>query len=232
MIARHFGEQWKEGDCNRMCDVCASVSSSDKGKRGIVDYTRSCLGFVRILEESKKKDQRLTAIKLMELSRKEDKLNTLERDRLLVHCVLEGILKEEFHFTPYTTISYIALGKKSAAVKSGHLKVTLPALDVATNSDVTPSFEKSSDQSSSPSSSNTRKRKIPDVSKSKSGQREPQSSPEKLAKRTPTKLLYNSEFDSDDDFLGCSSSSKGKQKKISNTSDATPVIIVDSSSSD
>lgn len=43
----------------------------------------------------------------------------------LIHCILEGVLKEEFHFTPYSTISYIGLGRKAVAVKRGMLKVRM-----------------------------------------------------------------------------------------------------------
>ena len=130
LIARHFGEQWKAADCDRMCDVCDSIASSSVTQdkhTSVTDYSAACQVFINVLEESKGKDQRLTALKMMELSKRKDKLTAFERDQVLVHCILEGILKEEFHFTPYSTISYVALGRKSAAVKSGHLTVQFPA---------------------------------------------------------------------------------------------------------
>ena len=128
LIARHFGEQWKAADCDRMCDVCDSIASSSVTQdkhTSVTDYSAACQVFINVLEESKGKDQRLTALKMMELSKRKDKLTAFERDQVLVHCILEGILKEEFHFTPYSTISYVALGRKSAAVKSGHLTVSI-----------------------------------------------------------------------------------------------------------
>jgi len=37
-------------------------------------------------------------------------------ETVLAHLLLEGYLKEDFHFTPYNTISYLLPGDRSAAV--------------------------------------------------------------------------------------------------------------------
>jgi len=53
----------------------------------------------------------------LRLSEKESpKANRLSRDMcesVIGYLLLQGYLKEDFHFTPYSTISYLVLGKKT-----------------------------------------------------------------------------------------------------------------------
>ena len=220
LIARHFGEQWKPGDCDRMCDVCESSASSSVSQdklASIRDYSAACQVFIGILEESKRKDQRLTALKMMELSKKKEKLTSFERDRLLVHCILEGILKEEFHFTPYSTISYIALGRKSAAVKSGHLTVSMPYRQTT----IAQSSAAGSSLSTSSLAKSRKRKKSPLAQESRSG---------KGPAVKSTKKQKPESFNSEDDFSNYISSDKGKQK-ASNSSTLSSLVVIDSDSS-
>lgn len=264
-IARHFGEEWIEGDCPRMCDVCAltaattssstsSTSSSPAGRpQTQVDYTPTCQAYIQVLEASKKKDQRLTALKVLDGSKNMDspagsyKLSAMERERLLVHCILEGVLKEEFHFTPYSTISYMALGKNSAAVKSGHLKVILPSLLGSTACTRQPSTNTSlvlphSKSALSPAMDKTRKRSLAVLSEEDSEIFTPQrkeKATKKRAKRTPSRPLTGAASDQSDDDFSHEPISRGKGKEHapvapdpSSSSNFKPVILIDSDSSD
>ena len=50
-----------------------------------------------------------TALRLPD-AKKSNKLPRDQCDSILAYLLLEGYLKEDFHFTPYSTISYIVLG--------------------------------------------------------------------------------------------------------------------------
>ena len=150
LIATSFEEQWKPEDCNNSCDICqrlcGSSSSSDNlaSTRSGTSYTTvdedvsgHCRSLVEIIEQAQQKQQRLTALKLVEAWKKKTS-NTFvtlpgeavcdtdtRREEIILHAVLEGVLKEEFHFTPYSTISYVGLGRKAAGVKKGVVRVTV-----------------------------------------------------------------------------------------------------------
>ena len=47
-------------------------------------------------------------------------------ESILAHLLLEGYLKEDFHFTPYSTISYLVLGTNLFVVF--HLYLSIPVL--------------------------------------------------------------------------------------------------------
>lgn len=141
LVAQHFGEKWKESDCQGMCDVCqysASTSSSSSSKTTDAyweeDVTLICQGFLEILDDLASKTQHVTALKLVELWKtskvakssefSKAKPSVMKLERVLIHCLLENILKEYFHFTPYNTISYIVTGRRATAVRSNRVRVT------------------------------------------------------------------------------------------------------------
>ena len=75
--------------------------------------------------------ERITALKLLEawygrgptsLRVREVKCPDVAQEdgeRVIIHLLLEGVLREDFHFTPYSTISYILPGPKAKAVSTG-----------------------------------------------------------------------------------------------------------------
>ncbi|XP_071830405.1 uncharacterized protein [Apostichopus japonicus] len=98
-----------------------------------VDLTDTVKTILRILNESDLKDQRLTGLKLLELAGKHKnqtgtrKLSKSTYQDIILHLLLEGYLKEDFHFTPYSTISYICLGPRAHRVQSdSSAKVIIP----------------------------------------------------------------------------------------------------------
>ena len=141
LVAQHFGEKWKESDCQGMCDVCqcsATTSSSSSSKTTDTyweeDVTLICQGFLEILDDFSSKTQHVTPLKLVELWKtsqvaksnefSKTKPSVIKLERILIHCLLENILKEYFHFTPYNTISYIVTGRRATAVRSNRVRVT------------------------------------------------------------------------------------------------------------
>jgi len=116
IIAEHFLESWEPVPCNRMCDVCEGSTSGS---------TQDISGFgqaaVKILREAKRKEVRVTGLKLVDAllgkGAKEVKIDGwktgLGRDKvelIVAYLIVEGFLREDFHFTPYSTISYLVEG--------------------------------------------------------------------------------------------------------------------------
>ena len=50
-------------------------------------------------------------------------LSREDYERVVVHLLLEGVLREDFHFTPYSTISYVLPGPKARVVQAGAKRI-------------------------------------------------------------------------------------------------------------
>ncbi|CAL1289448.1 unnamed protein product [Larinioides sclopetarius] len=121
LIAQHFDERWEIQDCNKMCDHCEQKGVYEEKLKNIA---RECRSIINILEHASMIEERLTSQKLIEAwhGKGPPKLRppghlstTLSREtceRIIALLLLESYLKEEFHFTPYSTISYINIGTK------------------------------------------------------------------------------------------------------------------------
>ena len=169
--------------------------------------------------------------------RAKEKINALQRLKC-IDClrerpgtgplILEGILKEEFHFTPYSTISYVALGRKSAAVKSGHLTVSISCRPMTIEQNSTSQSTGNSPSTSGLGKSRKRK-KSPSAQKCRSGKCPALKSPNKQMRP-----ISAENYDSDDDFLNSISSGKRKQKASDSPalSSSISLVILDSDSSD
>lgn len=58
-------------------------------------------------------------------SKKSSKLPRERCESILAYLLLEGYLKEDFHFTPYSTISYLVLGASSSVFLFLHLNFNI-----------------------------------------------------------------------------------------------------------
>lgn len=95
------------------------------------DITNYCKDIIRILEHASSLSERVTANKLVDawcgkgqsnLRVRDVKAPDLSREdceRVIVDMLLEGVLREDFHFTPYSTISYLLPGPKAGLIHSG-----------------------------------------------------------------------------------------------------------------
>ena len=106
-----------------------------------VDVSEHTKSLMLIMEHNQAKQQRVTAAKLVDIWRSQGSssrphnlpsvgMPVQQCERILVAALLQGVLKEEFHFTAYTTICYMGLGRKAEAVRRGLLKIELPTLSV------------------------------------------------------------------------------------------------------
>ena len=118
IIAQHFGEVWETKQCNKMCDNCASERKFTN--LPLKEYVKALKS---ILLQSESMDAKLTGLKLVNalMGRGEGKFKVANwsppktftktiAEQVILHLLMEGYLKEDFAFTPYSTISYIVRG--------------------------------------------------------------------------------------------------------------------------
>ncbi|XP_057758579.1 ATP-dependent DNA helicase Q-like 2 [Arachis stenosperma] len=120
---RHFAEPLQE--CNGMCDNCAFSSEVKE-----VDVSRHAKLMVSLLQDIQANDQRTTMLQLVEKMKVKQKelgsdLKKEEIEQLILHLLLEHVLKEEFQHTAYATNAYIALGPLTKPILQGKKAVKL-----------------------------------------------------------------------------------------------------------
>lgn len=128
-LAQYFGDA--DCACNKMCDNCCNSYIYKE-----IDASQYYKDMLRIMECAERVKERVTPLKMIEAwtgkgSKKirPDGLKKPEHPRqicesILINLVLEGYLKEEFHFTPYSTISYIVPGYNQL-YKKGPVKIKI-----------------------------------------------------------------------------------------------------------
>lgn len=124
LIGKHFADVWSDTvECNKMCDRCYHEDSVQIPKMIITEH---CLDLYRIIDRAVSIDVKLTALKLVDawyqkgatnLRVKDVEVPKLERyyaEQIIAHLVIKDYLKEDFHFSTYTTYSYIRKGNRVA----------------------------------------------------------------------------------------------------------------------
>ncbi|KAI5438302.1 ATP-dependent DNA helicase Q-like 2 [Lathyrus oleraceus] len=120
---RHFAEPLQE--CNGMCDICAFSSEVKE-----VDVSRHAKLMVSLLQDIQASDQRSTMLQLVEKMKTKQKeigsdLKREEMEQLILHLLLERVLKEEFQHTAYSTNAYITVGPLAKQILQGKKTVKL-----------------------------------------------------------------------------------------------------------
>jgi ATP-dependent DNA helicase Q1 len=125
LIARHFDQDSKSAchsiDCPRMCDSCRSGAQANN--------ERDCLNECNlVLEVVRRQEKNVTANKLSELTQSEIRkklkgsdFTLAHTERLILHMLMRELLREDFHFTPYSTICYLVAGRRAPDVATGRL---------------------------------------------------------------------------------------------------------------
>ncbi|VDM37713.1 unnamed protein product [Toxocara canis] len=139
LIAEHFNETFSSSMCAEMCDLC-STRSNRCSTFDITSFWRTMLIVIDEQSRGAKSDSngRITGLKLTELvAKRERSLSRENIELVLAHLLLLGYLQEDFHFTPYSIISYVVPGPKSAIYKSDSshkIYVEIPQLSQQTKS--------------------------------------------------------------------------------------------------
>ncbi|XP_012543096.1 ATP-dependent DNA helicase Q1 isoform X2 [Monomorium pharaonis] len=130
LIATHFEENWEESDCAKMCDHCRKPSA---GKQ--VDVAQYCRQLYQIMTKAVQNETRLTALKLIDAWYGKGPLLlrvpnipvpnfTKETAEVIIgHLLINGYLQEDFHFSAYSTISYLKRGPKSGLALNDDHKI-------------------------------------------------------------------------------------------------------------
>ncbi|XP_012214750.1 ATP-dependent DNA helicase Q1-like [Linepithema humile] len=130
LIATHFEESWNESDCVQMCDHCRKPEVKKE-----VDVTQYCRQLYQIMTKAVQNDTRLTALKLVDAwyakgassLRVSDvpvpKFTRETAEAIIGHLLVNGYLQEDFHFSSYSTISYLKRGPKSGLALSNDHKI-------------------------------------------------------------------------------------------------------------
>lgn len=133
MVAHHFGDVWNERDCMEMCDICAKQKQVNYVEE---DVSQICKGFIEILETTK---QKLTAAKLVDSWKTSEVAKSLSKknacsvrqlEYILAMCLMKGVVREEYHFTPYNTISYIVKGARARALVNNRMELKMVSRDI------------------------------------------------------------------------------------------------------
>ncbi|XP_034174377.1 ATP-dependent DNA helicase Q1 isoform X1 [Osmia lignaria lignaria] len=123
LIATHFEETWTESDCAEMCDHCRK--RKEKKEVNIAPY---CRQLYEIMTKAVQSETRLTALKLTDAwygkgattlrvhSIPVPKFTRESGEAIVGHLLVNGYLQEDFHFSAYSTISYLKRGPKAVLV--------------------------------------------------------------------------------------------------------------------
>lgn len=128
-VAHHFGDRWSPSDCEKMCDICSNGFSTTSE-----DVTLHCKSVLAALEGAAASKERLTFLKLLELWKGKGRgsLAASSCEQVIMNMLIEGVLKEDFHFTPYSTISYIVAGPRANAIKAGRMSLHITSTNTST----------------------------------------------------------------------------------------------------
>lgn len=133
LIAEHFDETWGDADCNKMCDVCSNPNENMKE----LNVKGHCQTLASIIEGAEKQEVRLTAQKLLDSwflkgpvnLRHKGKVPNISRsvgEDVIAFLLVGQYLVEDFHFTAYSTISYIKIGPIMEAVNDDSFVLNMP----------------------------------------------------------------------------------------------------------
>lgn len=131
LIATHFEENWQGNDCVEMCDHCRKPSVKERQ----VDIARYCRQLYKIMTKAVQNEVRLTAVKLVDAwySKGASSLRVSDvpvpsftretAEAVVGYLLINGYLQEDFHFSAYSTISYLKRGPKSGLALNNDHKI-------------------------------------------------------------------------------------------------------------
>lgn len=133
VIAEHFDENWGSTDCRRMCDVCCNPESIVRE----IDLKPYCKTISEVAAIAESEDVKLTAQKLLDAwflkgptnlrhSGKAPSISRLIGEDIIAYLLTKKCLTEDFHYTAYSTISYLQIGVHMSVVKDNNYVFNMP----------------------------------------------------------------------------------------------------------
>ncbi|XP_070494193.1 ATP-dependent DNA helicase Q1-like [Chironomus tepperi] len=122
-FAKHFTDVWNDENCGKMCDCCFHKNEIRIVKPPEIDIMEHYRSLLKILDKAKSTDTKLTALKLIDAwfqkgtksARVDMPAPNIDRfygEQILVYLIINDYLREDFHYTAYSTNSYIVQGPK------------------------------------------------------------------------------------------------------------------------
>ncbi|XP_014219540.1 ATP-dependent DNA helicase Q1 [Copidosoma floridanum] len=130
LIATHFEETWTKADCKEMCDHCKKPK-----EKKTLDVAPYCRYMYQIIAKAASSDQRLTPLKLIDswynkgpTNLRVDSVPTPKFPRevgeaIVGHLFINGYLQEDFHFSTYSTLTYVKRGPKAGLALANDHKI-------------------------------------------------------------------------------------------------------------
>lgn len=124
LFSNYFTEVWNDRNCGKMCDNCYYKSQNRNVVPPQMDILVHYRTLLRILDKAHSMDIKLTALKLLDawFHKGPSKLRLevpppgIDRffgEQIVAFLIINDYLREDFHYTAYSTISYIQKGPVS-----------------------------------------------------------------------------------------------------------------------
>ncbi|XP_057317213.1 ATP-dependent DNA helicase Q1-like isoform X2 [Hydractinia symbiolongicarpus] len=129
-IGEHFEENWSASKCHQMCDNCQPNR----------EITQRCLKanattIMEILRNASSSDERVTPLKVIDawlgkakVSLRPESIATCSRsecESVVTKLLIQQIVQEDYHFTPYSTVTYLIPGPRWLLLKRDQISVKL-----------------------------------------------------------------------------------------------------------
>lgn len=123
LFSKYFTEVWSERNCGKMCDHCFYNNQNRTVMSPKMDILNHYRTLIRIIDKAAQMDIKVTALKLLDAwfhkgpakLRLEVPPPSIDRffgEQIIAYLILQDYLREDFHYTAYSTISYIQKGPK------------------------------------------------------------------------------------------------------------------------
>lgn len=121
LFSNYFTEVWSEKNCGKMCDHCFYQGQNRTVTPPKMDLLVHYRTLVKILDKAASMDIKLTALKLIDawfhkgpgklrLDTPPPSIDRFFAEQIVAFLLIEDYLREDFHYTAYSTISYIQRG--------------------------------------------------------------------------------------------------------------------------
>ena len=123
IFSKYFTEVWSDKSCGKMCDHCFANNGRTvlAPKMDVVVHYRT---MIRIIDKAIQMDIKLTGLKLLDawfhkgpaklrLDVPPPSIDRFYGEQIVAFLILNDYLREDFHYTAYSTISYIQKGPKA-----------------------------------------------------------------------------------------------------------------------
>lgn len=124
LFSKYFTEVWNDRNCGKMCDHCFYKSQNRNVMPPKMDILTHYRTLLRVLDKALSMDIKLTALKLIDawfhkgpsklrLEIPPPSIDRFYGEQIVAFLITSDYLREDFHYTAYSTISYIQRGPLS-----------------------------------------------------------------------------------------------------------------------